>query len=87
MQECLLRTMSCYESGRFPAQRAEQQWTVQSVNHRLPLFTVATECTFEKWYAVAVPGRMHVDDVRSHADCMVESPWRELMLPHQVQVL
>jgi hypothetical protein len=53
------------------------------VDAKQALFIAATETTFEKWYVLAVPGRMHVDDLRDHPDSMVESPWRELMLPHQ----
>lgn len=62
---------------------AKQQWTLLAVDAKQALFIAATETTFEKWYVLAVPGRMHVDDLRDHPDSMVESPWRELMLPHQ----
>lgn len=65
---------------------AKQRWSLLAVDAKQPLFVAATETTFEKWYALEVPGRMHIDDLRDQPDSMVESPWRELMLPHQRRV-
>jgi hypothetical protein len=81
-----MRTLHCYERGRFPAQQGpNRQWTLLSVDQQTPLFTVANPTTYEKWYAVPVSGRMHIGDVRTGPDSMVESPWQDLMFPHHVR--
>ena len=88
LQETLWRTKRSYQARAFPAATQEcQRWTILAVCEELKMWTAATATTFEKWYTAPVLARVHVDDVRSWPDSMVESPWQDLLLPHHVHVL